>query len=123
MGAESSRVQSYADRNGWAGGYHGAYFISSAPGATPIVAANSDFRYEPASSIKVLYLLYTLRQGVSLDSPITYYWTDSNTPDPNACPAKIPETARCLRGGPSAAETPPARDQGRHPRPFGIMMI
>ena len=92
VNAESSRVQFYADRNGWAGGYHGAYFISSAPGATPIVAANSDFRYEPASSIKVLYLLYTLRQGVSLDSPITYYWTDSNTPDPNACPARIPET-------------------------------
>ena len=86
--AESSRVQSYADRNGWGGGYHGAYFISSAPGATPIVAANSDFRYEPASSIKVLYLLYTLRQGVPLDSPITYYWTDSNVPDPNVCPAK-----------------------------------
>jgi beta-lactamase family protein len=92
VNAESSRVQSYADRNGWGGGYHGAYFISSAPGAIPIVAANSDFRYEPASSIKVLYLLYTLRQGVPLDSPITYYWTDSNVPDPNVCPAKIPET-------------------------------
>ena len=92
VNAESSRVQSYADRNGWGGGYHGAYFISSAPGATPIVAANSDFRYEPASSIKVLYLLYTLRQGVPLDRPITYYWTDSNVPDPNVCPANIPET-------------------------------
>ncbi len=92
VNAESSRVQSYADRNGWAGGYHGAYFISSASGATPVVAANSDFRYEPASSIKVLYLLYTLRQGVSLNSPITYYWTDANTPDPNACPANIQET-------------------------------
>ncbi|HXL18005.1 MAG TPA: serine hydrolase, partial [Streptosporangiaceae bacterium] len=66
--------------------------ISSAPGATPAVAANSDFRYEPASSIKVLYLLYTLRQGVSLNSPVTYYWTDSNTPDPNVCPANVPET-------------------------------
>ena len=93
VNAESSRVQSYADGNGWAGGYHGAYFISSAPGATPVVAVNSGFRYEPASSIKVLYLLYTLRMGVSLDSPITYYWTDSNTPDPNACPAAIGETA------------------------------
>src|SRR6266568_3860564 len=92
VNAESSRVQSYADRNGWAGGYHGAYFISSASGATPVVAANSDFRYEPASSIKVLYLLYTLRQGVSLNSPITYYWTDSNTPKPDGCPANVPET-------------------------------
>ena len=93
VNAESSRVQAYADRNGWAGGYHGAYFSSSAPGATPVIAVNSGFRYEPASSIKVLYLLYTLRMGVSLDSPITYYWTDSNTPDPNACPATVPETA------------------------------
>jgi hypothetical protein len=92
VNAESARVQSYADQNGWAGSYHGAYFVSSAPGAAPVVAANSGFRYEPASSIKVLYLLYTLRQGISLASPITYYWTDSNTPDPNVCPAQIPET-------------------------------
>jgi hypothetical protein len=92
VNAESGRIQDYADANGWGGGFHGAYFIPSAPGATPIVAANSGFRYEPASSIKVLYLLYTLRQGVSLNSPITYYWTDSNTPDPNGCPADIPET-------------------------------
>jgi Beta-lactamase enzyme family/Bacterial tandem repeat domain 1 len=92
VNAESSRIQSYADTNGWGGGYHGVYFISSAPGTAPVVAANSGFRYEPASAIKVLYLLYTLRQGVSLNSPITYYWTDSNTPNPNACPADIGET-------------------------------
>ena len=91
INAESSRVQSYADANGWAGGYHGAYFIPSSPNAVPVVAANSNYRYEPASSIKVLYLLYTLRQGVSLNSPITYYWTDGNTPNPNACPADTPE--------------------------------
>jgi len=92
VNAESSRVQSFADSNGWAGGYHGVYFVPSAPNAAPVVAANSSFRYEPASSIKVLYLLYTLRQGVSLNSPVTYYWKDANPPDPNACPADTPET-------------------------------
>jgi hypothetical protein len=93
VNAESSRVQALADASGWAGGYHGAYFVSSVPGSTPVVAVNSNFRYEPASSIKVLYLLYTLRQGVPMNAPLTYYWTDSNPPNPNACPADVPETA------------------------------
>jgi hypothetical protein len=93
INSESTRVQNFADANGWAGGYHGAYFVSSAPGSAPSVAVNSNFRYEPASSIKVLYLLYTLQQGVSLNSPITYYWTNANAPNPNACPADVPETA------------------------------
>lgn len=93
INAESTRVQSFASANGWANGYHGVYFISSKAGSKPIVAVNSAFRYEPASSIKVLYLLYTLRKGVSLHSPITYYWTSSGTPNPNACPADVPQTA------------------------------
>jgi hypothetical protein len=95
INAESARVQNYADAHGWAGGYHGVYLISSTPGAKPVVAVNSNFRYEPASSIKVLYLLYTLRKGVSLKSPITYYWTSSGPPNPNVCPslANVPETA------------------------------
>ena len=46
VNAESARVQSYADQNGWAGSYHGAYFVSSAPGAAPVVAANSDFHFQ-----------------------------------------------------------------------------
>ena len=41
----------------------------------------------------MLYLLYTLRKGVSLKSPITYYWTSSGAPNPNACPADVPQIA------------------------------
>ena len=88
----SKQIQDYADAHGWGGGYHGAYFVSSTPGAKPVVAANSNFRYE-ASSIKVLYLLYTLRSGISMNSKITYYWPNSSPPDPDACPANVPQTA------------------------------
>jgi hypothetical protein len=42
--------------------------------------------------MKALYLLYTLKQGVSLTSTITYYWTDSTSPPPaGACPLRISE--------------------------------
>jgi hypothetical protein len=92
INAESAQVASYANSHGWAGGFNGAYFVSSAPGAKPMIAVNSDFRYEPASSIKVLYLLYTLRSGISLNAKITYYWPGSGTPNPNACPATVPQT-------------------------------
>jgi Beta-lactamase enzyme family/Polyglycine hydrolase-like, structural repeat len=93
INTRSAQVANYANTHGWAGGYNGSYFISSTPGAKPVIAVNSNFRYEPASSIKVLYLLYTLRSGVSLNSPITYYWTSSGPPNPNACPANVPQTA------------------------------
>jgi hypothetical protein len=92
INAASAAVAAYAENNGWAGGLHGEYFIPSAPGSAPIVAENPDFRFEPASSIKALYLLYTLQQGVSLSDPITYYWTDNNPPTPTVCPSTIPET-------------------------------
>lgn len=92
INAASAQIQSYADAHGWGGGYHGAYFVSSTPGAAPVIAANSNFRYEPASSIKVLYLLYTLRSGISMNSKITYYWPNGGPPDPNACPANVPQT-------------------------------
>lgn len=51
VNSESTRVHNYASNNGWAAGYHGEYFISSTPGSKPVIAANSNFRYEPASSI------------------------------------------------------------------------
>jgi hypothetical protein len=92
VNSTSQQIQSYADTHGWGGGYHGAYFVSSTPGAAPVVAANSKFRYEPASSIKVLYLLYTLRSGISMNSKITYYWPNSSPPNPDACPANVPQT-------------------------------
>ena len=89
INAESTRVWDNAEANGWRGGFHGTY-ASSATG--PVVAYNSQFRFEPASSIKALYLLYTLRLGVSLASTITYYWTDSTFPPPfNVCTASVPE--------------------------------
>jgi Beta-lactamase enzyme family len=62
------------------------------PGAAPVIAANSNFRYEPASSIKVLYLLYTLRSGISMNSRITYYWPNGGPPNPDACPAAVART-------------------------------
>ena len=93
INAASAGVQAYEEANGWSGGMHGSYFISSAPGATPIIAENSNFRFEPASTIKVLYLLYTLQQNVSPLDPITYYWTDSHPPNKDACPLDVPETA------------------------------
>ena len=92
VNAASRQIQAHADAHGWGGGYHGAYFVSSTPGAAPVIAANSNFRYEPASSIKVLYLLYTLRSGISMNSKITYYWPNSGPPDPDACPASVPQT-------------------------------
>jgi hypothetical protein len=86
---ESSRVHAFAESNGWKGGFHGAYIVNS---TSPIVAYNSRFRFEPASAIKSLYLLYTLKQGVPLTDPITYYWPDPITPNPNVCPLDVPLT-------------------------------
>jgi len=90
INADSAAAHNYAEANGWAGGFHGAYFAASTPAST-IVADNSNFRFEPASAIKVLYLLYTLQQGTPLTDPITYYWTNNNVPDGGVCPSTIPE--------------------------------
>jgi hypothetical protein len=102
INAASIAVRDNAEAKGWRGGFHGTYAIQ-AGSATPLVAYNSQFRFEPASSIKALYLLYTLKQGVSLTSTITYYWTDNTSPPPaGACPL-IPET-------PANAHTVTVRD-------------
>jgi Beta-lactamase enzyme family len=91
-------VHNHAEQNGWGGGFHGSYFVESTNSPTPLIADNSYFRYEPASSIKVLYLLYTLRSGVSLNDSITYYWPNSSHPNPNVCPpdavAETPQNAQ-----------------------------
>lgn len=83
---ESTTIRTHAETNGWGGGYHGSYFAKSSASPNPLVADNSDFRYEPASAIKVLYLLYTLQQKVDLNSMITYYWTNGDNPTPDVCP-------------------------------------
>lgn len=44
------------------------------------------------ASSRPLYLLYTLKQGISLNAPITYFWTNADPPDPNVCPLDVPET-------------------------------
>jgi hypothetical protein len=79
-------VHNHGEANGWAGGYHASYFSKSSASPVSLIAENSDFRFEPASAIKVLYLLYTLKQGVPLSSPLTYYWPTPGDPDPNVCP-------------------------------------
>jgi hypothetical protein len=87
INAESTAVRTQAETGGWSGGYHGSYFVESSASPSPIVADNSYFRFEPASAIKVLYLLYTLQQlGVNLGGPITYYWPNSSNPTPTVCP-------------------------------------
>lgn len=93
INSESSRVQAYVETNGWQGGFHGVFATNNTAGS-PIVAYNSNFRFEPASAIKALYLLYTLKQGVSLSDPITYFWPNSSTPNPNVCPLDFPTSAQ-----------------------------
>ena len=98
INAASITVRDNAEANGWRGGFHGTYAIPFGS-ASPVVAYNSRFRFEPASSIKALYLLYTLRAGVPLTSTITYYWTDNTSPpNPNACPfvPEIPANAHTV---------------------------
>jgi len=94
INARSSAVQAFADANGWGGGFDGGYFATV--GGTKIVAWNSGFRYEPASSIKVLYLLYTMKQvqagAVALTDPITYYPDPADPTNPNVCPDPAWET-------------------------------
>lgn len=82
----SSTVQTFAQTHGWAGGRHGAYFMSASASA-PAAAYNSNFQFEPASAIKVLYLLYTLQHltPAQLSGPITYYYPSAVT-NPDACP-------------------------------------
>jgi hypothetical protein len=85
INAQSANVRTYAETHGWARARHGAYFQSA--GGTTTVAYNSYFRFEPASAIKVLYLLYTLQHvsPAGLSGPITYYYPTVTT-NPNACP-------------------------------------
>jgi Beta-lactamase enzyme family/Polyglycine hydrolase-like, structural repeat len=86
INAESTRVRNYAQTHGWSGGWHGGYFLNAAS-STPSMAYNSNFRFEPASAIKVLYLLYTLKHltPAQLSGPITYYYPSAVT-NPGACP-------------------------------------
>jgi hypothetical protein len=68
----------------------GAYLTPASSPGSPLVAFNSGYRFEPASTIKVLYLLYALKQveagADSLSSPFTYYVDPSDPTNPGVCP-------------------------------------
>jgi hypothetical protein len=86
----SANVNSFAAANGWGGGLFGAYLAPTTSPGSPLVAFNSGYRFEPASSIKVLYLLYALKQvqagADSLSSPFTYYVSPTDPTNPGVCP-------------------------------------
>jgi Beta-lactamase enzyme family/Bacterial tandem repeat domain 1 len=86
----SANVDSYAAANGWGGGLFGAYLAPTNSPGSPLVAFNSGYRFEPASTIKVLYLLYALKQvqagADSLSSSFTYYVSPSDPTNPGVCP-------------------------------------
>jgi hypothetical protein len=86
----STNVDSYAAANGWGGGLFGAYLAPTSSPGSPLVAFNSGYRFEPANTIKVLYLLYALKQvqagADSLSSSFTYYVSPSDPTNPGVCP-------------------------------------
>jgi hypothetical protein len=93
----STKVSDYANSNGWGGGLSGAYLAPGATPTKPTVAYNSGYRYEPASSIKVLYLLYSLLQvqlgNDALTSSLIYYVDPSDPTNADVCPQTAWETA------------------------------
>jgi len=86
----SANVLDYANANGWDGGFVGAYIAPASSPGSAIVADNSGFRFEPASTIKALYLLYALQQVEAghdkLSAPITYYVDPADPTNPGVCP-------------------------------------
>ena len=106
INSASTNAENYANANGWGGGLNGSYLApASAPGS-PLVAYNSGYRFEPASSIKVLYLLYALEQVQaghdSLSSSFTYYVDPADPTNPGVCPQtswEVPANARTTKLG------------------------
>jgi hypothetical protein len=93
VNAGSKSVDGYAAANGWGAGIHGEFLAKVTPTglAAPTVAANSTFRFEPASAIKILYATYAMRQvqlkKLSLRSTITYYRDPFDPSNPGVCPS------------------------------------
>ena len=89
INAESTRVQKVL-KKGIGGGTYGAYL--KAVGGSEVLGFNENFRFEPASGIKVLYYLHTMQlvqAGTeSLDTPntFTYYVDPSNPTFGGVCP-------------------------------------
>jgi hypothetical protein len=92
INAASSTVDTWAGKSGWGGGLHGEFFarIMTTGLAAPAVAANSGFRFEPASAIKILYGLYAMHEvaigKLSIRSTITYYRSPIDPNNPGVCP-------------------------------------
>jgi hypothetical protein len=90
INAASTKVENFAAANGWGGGLFGAYLAPTSSVGSPLVAFNSGYRFEPASAIKVLYLLYALKQvqagADSLSSSFTYYVDPADPTNPGVCP-------------------------------------
>jgi Beta-lactamase enzyme family len=90
VNSASTNVDNFAAANGWGGGLFGAYLAPAASPGSPLVAFNSGYRFEPASTIKVLYLLYALKQvqagADALSSPLTYYVDPADPTNQNVCP-------------------------------------
>jgi hypothetical protein len=89
INAESTRIQTVL-KPGLGGGTYGAYL--EAVGGPEIVGFNENFRFEPASGIKVLYFLHAMQlvqAGTeNLDTPnaFTYYVDPSDPTNPDVCP-------------------------------------
>ena len=101
INAASTKVKNYANADGWSGGLSGAYLAPVSSVGSPLVAYNSSYRFEPASTIKVLYLLYALEQVQAghdaLSSSLTYYVDPSDPTNSGVCPQtswEIPANAR-----------------------------
>jgi hypothetical protein len=94
VNAESRRVAA-ALAPGLKAGEYGVY-LKAVGGASELLGFNENFRYEPASAIKVLYLLYAMRQvqlGLdSLGADFVYYPDPGNPTNPGVCPDPLWET-------------------------------
>jgi beta-lactamase class A len=84
---------------GLGNGVYGLYLKKV--GTPALLGLNQSFRYEPASAIKVLYLLYAMLQVEgghgTLNDDVVYYADPGNPTNPGVCPDpawEIPSNAQ-----------------------------
>ena len=91
---ESQRVAGLLAK-GLGAGEYGLYLKKV--GGPELLGFNENFRFEPASAIKVLYLLYAMRQVQAgtdkLSSDCPYYPDPSDPTNPGVCPDPTWETS------------------------------
>ncbi len=94
LNAETKRVAGLL-APGLKKGEYGVY-LQQVGGSRPLLGLNQGFRFEPASAIKVLYLLYAMRRvqaGLdSLSSDFVYYPDPADPNNPGVCPDPSWET-------------------------------